>query len=435
MGFWGTIGDYIGPFLANTWWFILLFPLFAITYSTWLAWRNRVFEHGIKFVLMEMRIPRVIEKSPRGMDQVLQAIAALRNVQGDLSEKYYEGEIPRWYTLEMVSFGGEIHFYVRCYRKQKTLVEAAFYAYYPDVELIDVPPEEDYAHTMLPETIAELNAQGKSMWGSEMLLSKSPMYPLKTYMEFENMEEMHQFDPISSFIEVLSKIKPDEWFFVQYNCQPLRRNWGDAFDEEFDELKKPRRIKIDELEGSDEYAIPVTVQRTPGQTQKLEIIERNLGKPAFEVTIRFMYIFPSDQYNDSFARRTVMATFNQFAEAGLNGFYRNETMATKLKIWNFPFLFPKLRVKMREQRLIDFYRHREMHTEQRMGRFFSSHILNFNWHSKPQILSSESLASLWHPPSNLVLTGPHTQRMESKKMGAPAGLPIYADEKVLEQFK
>lgn len=383
-----------------------------------------------------MRIPREILKSARGMDQVLQSIGAMRNVAGDLQEKYWDGEIPRWTTLEMVSFGGEIHFYIRVYKKLRALIEAAFYAFYPDIELVDVPPEEDYAKVLLPRTVGELNANGRALWGSEMVLTKSPMYPLKTYLEFENMEEMHQFDPMSAFLETLSKVKPDESFFIQYNIQPLWREWGKDFKAEFDELKAPKRVKVEDVGTPDEIGIlAATVQRSPGQTQNLEIIERNLEKPAFEVSIRFMYLYPLGQYNDSFARRTVMSTFNQFADAGLNSFVRNNEMGTKTKSWNFPYVFPDLRVKLREQRLLDFYRTREMWTEARMGRILSSHLFNFGWHSKPQILSSESLASLWHPPSNLVLTGPHTQRMESKKMGAPAGLPIYADDKVLEQFK
>lgn len=383
-----------------------------------------------------MRIPREILKSARGMDQVLQSIAAMRNSAGDLEEKYKDGEIPYWTTLEMVSFGGEIHFYIRVYRKLRALVEASFYAFYPEIELLDIPPEEDYAKNFLPHTIGELTASGRTLWGSEMVLTKPGLYPLKTYIEFENMDEAHQLDPMSAFLETLSKIRPDEQFFIQFNIQPLPRSWGDAFEHEFDELKKPVRVKIDDVGHSEEDGLlSATVQRTPSQTQYLEMIGRNLGKPAFETTIRFMYLYPTGRNNDSFARRIVLATFNQFADAGLNSFRRNEKMATKLKGWNFPYVFSNLRVKLREQRLIEYYRDREMWTETKMGRILSSHPFNFNTHSQPQILSSESLASLWHPPSNLVLTGPHTKRMESKKMGAPSGLPIYADEKVLDKFK
>ncbi len=425
--------NYIGPFLGATWWFLIFPPIFFIAYGTWLAWRQRVFEHGLKWEMLEVRIPREILKSARGMDQVLQSIAAMRNSAGDLQEKYWDGEIPRWTTLEMVSFGGEIHFYIRVYKKLRALIEAAFYAFYPDIELVDVPPEQDYARTMLPPTIGELNANGRALWGSEMVLNKSPLYPLKTYLEFEHMEEMHQFDPMSAFLETLSKVSPGEEFMIQYNIQPMYK-WSKDFEHEFDELKKPTRVKVEDL-AADEGVAGATVMRTPSQTQYLEMIERNMGKPGFETIIRFLYVYPLGRYNDAFARRTVLSTFNQFSDAGLNSFSRSQHMSTKTKGWEFPYIFPNLRVKLREQRLLSYYRDREMWTEMRVGRILSSHIFNFNTHSRPQILTSESLASLWHPPSNLILTGPHTQRMESKKMGAPAGLPIYADDKVLDQFK
>ncbi len=434
MGFFETVWNYLGPFLGATWWFWAFFPIFFMTYGTWFAWRQRVFEHTIKWDLLEVRIPREILKSARGMDQVLQSIAAMGNSWGDLQEKYGDGEITRWTSLEMVSFGGEIHFYMRVYKKLRTLIEAAFYAFYPDVELSLVPPEEDYAKVILPHTIGELNASGRGFWGSEMVLDESPMFPIKTYLEFENMDEQHQFDPMSTFLETLSKIAPNEQFFLQYNIQPLHRSWGDDFKDDFDKLKAPKRVKVEDLTSEDGVA-GATVMRTPSQTQYLEMIERNLGKPAFETTIRFMYIYPLGQYNDAFARRTVLSTFNQFADAGLNSFSRNGNMNTKTKGWEFPYVFPNLRLKLREQRLLHYYREREMWTETKMGRLLSSHLFNLNTHSQPQILTSESLATLWHPPSNLVLTGPHTKRMDSKKMGAPAGLPIYADEKVLEKFK
>lgn len=436
MGFLDTIWSYAGPFLASTWWFLVFFPLFFMAYGTWLAWRQRLFEHGLKWEMLEVRVPREILKSARGMDQVLQSIAAMRNSAGDLQEKYWDGEIPRWTTLEMVSFGGEIHFYMRVYKKLRPLIEAAFYAFYPDVELVDIPPEQDYAHTMLPHTIGELNASGRALWGSEMVLNRSPLYPLKTYLEFEHMDEQHQFDPMSAFLETLSKIKPNEQFFLQYNIQPMYSKWGEDFEHDFEELKAPKRVKVEDVGADPESGISsATVMRTPGQTQNLEIIERNLEKAAFETTIRFLYVYPQGVYNDAFARRTVLSTFNQFSDAGLNSFSRSRHMSTKTKGWEFPYIFPNLRVRLREQRLLEYYRDREMWTETRMGRILSSHIFNFNTHSQPQILTSESLASLWHPPSNLVLTGPHTQRMESKKMGAPAGLPIYADDQVLDQFK
>ena len=51
------------------------------------------------------------------------------------------------------------------------------------------------------------------------------------------------------------------------------------------------------------------------------------------------------------------------------------------------------------------------------------------------VLNTEELATVYHYPSNLVLTGPVIKRVESKKVGAPAGLPIFKDAESLEGFK
>jgi hypothetical protein len=77
---------------------------------------------------------------------------------------------------------------------------------------------------------------------------------------------------------------------------------------------------------------------------------------------------------------------------------------------------------------------RELGIHEWMGKKLADHIFNW-WGSRTDILSSESLATLYHPPTTLVVTAPHTQRVESRKMGAPAGLPIYADESILDKFK
>ncbi|MEK7555014.1 MAG: hypothetical protein AAB518_03470, partial [Patescibacteria group bacterium] len=157
--------------------------------STWLFWRQTLFEHSIQFVLLELRIPREVRKSPRAMEQVLMAIHSLRNTANDLQEKYWDGEVTRWYALEIASFSGETHFYIRTYHKQRRLVEAAFFSYYPDVEVVEVP---DYIDRM-PASIAEMEEQGYDVWGSEMKLAKEDAYPIRTYTDFEAPDEERQF--------------------------------------------------------------------------------------------------------------------------------------------------------------------------------------------------------------------------------------------------
>ena len=81
------------------------------------------------------------------------------------------------------------------------------------------------------------------------------------------------------------------------------------------------------------------------------------------------------------------------------------------------------------------YRTRSGYIHTFIGKLISSHFFNWNFYSKGAQLNTEALATIFHPPMQMVLTGPHTPRVESRKMGAPAGLPIYGDEGDIKEFQ
>ena len=171
-----------GQVFYYTWWIwipIILWPLFE---STWLFWRQELFKHSMNFILLELRIPREVRKSPKAMEQVLMTVHGLRNAPGNLREKWWDGEVTRWYSLEVVSMGGEVHFYIRTWEKQKAIIEAAFFSYYPDVEIVQV---DDYINS-LPANVGEVNKSGYDLWGTELLLAREEAYPIKSYLDFES---------------------------------------------------------------------------------------------------------------------------------------------------------------------------------------------------------------------------------------------------------
>ncbi len=426
-----TGGGYILAVLAFIWPFAAFVALIVILRSTWLFWRQSIFEHSIPFILLELKIPREITKSPRAMEQTLMAIHSLRNIASDLQEKYWDGEVTRWYSMEIASFSGEVHLYFRTYRKQRPLVEAAFFSYYPDVELVEV---SDYAE-QLPLTVRDMYDQGYDMWGSEMKLARSEAYPIKTYLEFESPDEEKQFDPISTFLEVLGKLKKGEFVAVQFLIAPAGEKWAEEFEPLVEKLRQTtKREKVTTPEGALE-SFTSFVARSPGQTDVLKAVERNLSKPAFETIIRFIYLSPRAIYYDSFARRALTGIFNQYAALDLNFFKRNEKTATRTRFWYFPYLFHNFRNEYRKQRMLSNYLHRTIPPETFMGRVITSKLLNWNSHTRWIKINTECLATLFHPPTHGVLTAPHIQRMESRKAGPPAGLPIYGDEKDIEQYQ
>ncbi len=420
-------------FLRATWWLWLFLVLLPASRSLWLFWRQELFKRSIRFVLLEIKMPREVAKSPQAMEQVLHALHSLRNFPGDIEEKYWVGEVPRWFALEIVSFGGEIHFYVRVYAKQRNLVEAAFFSYYTDVEVVEV---DDYI-SRLPRNAADLYARGLGIWGTEMVLDRPDAFPIKSYVDFEHVAEEKQFDPISTFLEVLSKVRQGEIVGIQILIAPGDPGWHRRWEKLVEELRRPSTAKVSsgkgpqgELAGLKETLIA----RSPGQTDILEAVENNLSKPAFDTLIRFIYLSPIELFYDSYARRGLTGAFNQYSSLNLNRFRQNYTMSTRTRIWHWPHVAPRSRNVYRQQRLLYNYRNREVPPETWMGRLMTSYLLNWNFSSRRFKMNVEGIATLFHPPTMVVLTGPHMVRVESRKTGPPAGLAIFGDEKEMDRY-
>jgi hypothetical protein len=424
---------------AATWWFWLWVALLPLFRDAWLFWRQEMFRQHQKYAIFEIFVPREITKGPRAMDQVFQAIHALTNQWGDFEEQYLDGELPRPFTFEIVSFGGETHFYVRGYHKIGNLIQSAFLAHYPDVEVVQV---DDYM-SKLPRTWEELESKNYDMYATELVLSRHPMFPTRTYIDFEVPAEELQVDPIGAILEVLGKLKKDEFIGIQINCHKSfnKKYWGKRENPKTGEIElvdsSAQKI-LSKLREKTEYN-PETGIFTYGIISKreagvLEAVERNIALPAFEAVVRLMYFSPRAVFYDSFPRRGIIGAFNQYAAEDLNSFRQNFGMMTLTKLLFSPYVFPRYRAIIRKKRILKYYRERTIPQPTWTGRIMRNHIFGFD-KSEVCILSSTVLATIFHPPMNVVLTAPHLRRSESKKAGPSSGLPIYGEEKSIEKFQ
>ncbi|MCP6719902.1 MAG: hypothetical protein KJI72_01065 [Patescibacteria group bacterium] len=416
------------PFLL----FLIIFPAFR---SIWLFWRQELYKKiHFKTVLLELIIPRELQKSSQSMEQVLAALHSLRNLPSNFGEKYFDGEVTRWFSLEIVSFGGEVHFYVRIYHKQRNLVESAFFSYYPDIEIVEV---DDYVDKF-PASVPEMYGRGMDLWGSEMVLAREDLYPIKTYPAFERQEKEEEklIDPISTFLEVLSKLKEEEVVGIQILIAPTGNEWVNKWDGMLNRLKEPKTQKGTKTgaEGQVE-SFAKFIARSPGETEILEAVENNLSKSAFETLIRFIYLSPKSIFYDSFARRGLAGAFNQYSALNLNFFRQNWPISTRALIWNWPHLFPKWRNEYRKQRVLYNFIRREMPPETRLGRLVLAYLMNWNFASRRFVMNIEGLATLFHPPTSIVLTEPHIKHLESRRKGPPSGLAIFGEEGEIEKFR
>ena len=77
----------------------------------WLQYvRMEFIRKNYQFVMLEIKIPRVIEKTPLAMELVLQALYQAKS--GDWFEVWWQGYVKPWFSLEMVSIEGNVKFFI-----------------------------------------------------------------------------------------------------------------------------------------------------------------------------------------------------------------------------------------------------------------------------------------------------------------------------------
>ncbi len=110
-----------------------------------------------------------------------------------------------FFSCEYVILDGELQFFLVCPRNLKSLIEKQVTAFYSDIFIEQV---EDY----------NIFRQGYKSTGMYVKLSKSYIYPIKTYQFMGS-------DPFNNIANTLSKISPDEGAAIQIMLRPLADGW------------------------------------------------------------------------------------------------------------------------------------------------------------------------------------------------------------------
>ncbi|MBU3668846.1 MAG: hypothetical protein FGM57_02680, partial [Candidatus Taylorbacteria bacterium] len=124
---------------------VLLIPVF-LAKSFWKNWVNYVraaFFAKQKYVVLELRIPRGITKSPLAMEVFITSLFQPGG-EGDFITKYWDGSVRSWFSLELVSIDGHVRFFIWAKEKFKDMIETQLYSQFPDIEILDVS-DRDYA--------------------------------------------------------------------------------------------------------------------------------------------------------------------------------------------------------------------------------------------------------------------------------------------------
>ena len=111
-----------------------------IAWALWVHYVQQDFISGIDFVLLEIVPPRDVLRSPKAMELfITNALYHMSDKGG--KEAYWQGAVWFWFSLEIASIEGQVHFYIRTPTRIRSLIETQMYAQYPQSQ---VKIAEDY---------------------------------------------------------------------------------------------------------------------------------------------------------------------------------------------------------------------------------------------------------------------------------------------------
>jgi len=420
--------------IENWWWFPLPFILWKPFLFLYHWWRVDCFLSKQKWVMFEIRLPKEVLKPIRAMEFVMASIHGVIFHPPDWWEKWIDGQIQLSINFEIVSLGGEPHFFVRIPVSYRDGVESAIYSQYPEAEIKEVDDYTKYVPQNIPNKDWDL-------FGTDYKAMKDDHYPIRTYTKFETEHELKEekrIDPMASLLEGFAKIKPGEQFWIQINAEPIA---ADDINHTFDEWMAAGEKLRDKLARRPEAAqtsksmiqeaaeilitgktaetekveerdiIPPEMKLTPGEREIITGLEEKMSKQIFGTNIRFIYLGKRDVwFKPNF--RFAFSFFNEYTTLNLNMIQPIGKTLTKIhKHWFLPVNL--IRARRHYLRCRKIFRH----YLKRITPFFPKPGGVF-------VLNTEELASLFHFPGEAAALAPGLARIEAKKRAKPPELPV-----------
>jgi hypothetical protein len=304
-----------------------------------------------------------------------------------------------WFSLELVSIEGQVHFFVWTRKTMKKIIETQLYGQYPDVEVAEV---EDYT------VGTDFDPLKNEMWGCRFVKVKDSFYPIKTYVDYgldKDPKEELKIDPITPVLELLGSIGPHEQLWIQILIRAHKKelkssdkgmvDWTHFAKEEI--KTKMERNKDDDGKSAE--------RMTKGERGTIEAIEKTVSKFAFDTAIRAIYITDNKEVFNKANVAGLTGSVRQYNSNDLNGF-----KPTKTTSFDFPWEdFMNFRLNRKKKEIIDMYKKRAFFKPIYDGEHF--------------IMNIEELATIYHFPGRVAKT-PNFARIPSKKAEAPSNLPV-----------
>lgn len=402
--------------VAPIWVPIMLLYLF---YDFWLSYKRLHYLSTVEYVLLEIKLPQMISKTPAAMEMVLAGIANPSG--GALYKTFVLGEVRPWWSFEIVSLGGDVHFFIWTDKKSALYTKNLIYSQYPDVEIVEVP---DYTN------FTESDPSKVSIWGTHFVeTGKDDVDPIKTYQEFgikEGQKPEEMIDPMTPTLEYLGHLKRGEQVWIQILARPHKKEkwdggetlktqeeWKSKVDKKIESIKKNAIESFKKLTGTTSSFLVLE----PGVDDYIKTLRRMQDQYTYEICMRGMYIAEEGSFRDTTIVGLIGA-FRQFNHVNGNGL-KIDQFTDVSNFWkNLSSITPLFDTYIESER-------RSMKTE-----FFEAYRLRSffyppygGWKVKPYVLTTEELATIYHFPGGVAQT-PTFKRIESKKAEPPSNLPI-----------
>ena len=423
-------------------------------HNFWLHYVQANFISGIEWVLLEIVPPRDVLRSPKSMELFITNALYHFSYKGGL-ETYWQGAVWFWFSLEVASIEGQVHFYIRTPTRVKGLIETQMYAQFPQAQVKEV---EDY--TLAVDEITPHSSW--NLWGCEFKLLKPDVFPIKTYVDYgldKDPKEEFKVDPISPVVELFSSIGKGEQMWMQIVVTPSKKmyrtkgkgpslvhlyhnilnsalfslyEYHDWVEEGKEQIRK-LLYEFTRFHDKPEHipgGHPAKEIRTPDYLKPVvESATEKMLKVGFDTGVRICYVAKKDKFNMN-NRRNIRLIFRQYAAPHSNELSRiNSTQADAFggNIISTFFPLSKGKIMRLANRMLLEYREREFfHPPMR-------HKIHLPWPLSPLIfpnffhhhiivLNSEEIATMWHFPGQ-ILKVPTLERIESKEASPPTNLP------------
>ncbi len=350
-----------------------------------------------KYVLLELRVPKEVSKSPAAMELFINALYQTGG-EGNWYDKFVKGGMRAWFSLELVSIEGQVKFFVWTRAGFKKIIESQLYSQYPDIEIVE---SKDYAMEFTAKDEVEL-------WGCYFEKDKPSFYPIKTYLDYgldRDPKEEFKIDPITPVIEYLGALGPNEQAWIQILIRAHKKEykkpgtWREKVDwKHF--AKEEIKEKMKRNKGDGEPAD----RMTKGEKGAIEAIERSISKLAFDTGIRAIYITKKGAFNkDNIAGLT--GSFRQYSSDDLN-----KLKTTGGTSFDYPWQdLTGKKLTKKKKKILTGYLERAFFRPIYKGQHF--------------VLTSEELATIYHFPGGVSKT-PTFSRITSRKADAPSNLPV-----------